>query len=244
VASGVQLKERCAVIEFSLEARIGRVVINRPQASNAFTGAMTQQLLDAIRSAADTADIVTIEAKGPDFTIGRDRNEPKPATPLPFYDTFKVISDLNKAISTFPGLIVTAARGRTFGFAVGMLMRSDIAIIGDDCRFVLDEVRHGFPPTFIMEEILQHLPMKRALDVVVSGREWDAKEALDMGLVSRIVPSAQLDRAVNDLVAELKQRNRRAVLACKHYMRTVAAMPPEARSAYALVETVRYFESK
>jgi len=225
------------MIEFSVEDRIGRILVNRPEASNAFTSAMTRQLLDAVTVAAREADILMIEAVGPDFTIGRDRHEPKSGTA---FDTFKVISDLNKAVTTFPGLIITAARGRIFGFAVGLLMRSDLAIIGDDSRFVLDEVKHGFPPTFIMEDILQHLPMKRALDLVVSSREWDATEALHIGLVSRVVPSSDLDRAIRDMVSDLTQRNRRAVLACKHYMRTVAAMAPEARNAYALVESVRY----
>ena len=193
-----------------------------------------------MHGAAGAADIVTIEAAGPDFTIGRDRQELKRGTP---YETFKVISDLNKAISTFPGLTIAAARGRTFGFAVGLLMRSDIAIIGDDATFVLDELKHGFPPTFIMEEILQHLPIKRALDIVVSSRQWDADEALEMGLVSRVVPSSNLDSVVGHLVTHLKQLNSRALLACKGYMRTVATMSPEARNAYALFETLRYVSS-
>jgi enoyl-CoA hydratase/carnithine racemase len=225
------------MIEHRLEDRICRVLINRADAFNAFTSAMTQQLLEVMQKAAHEADIVTIEAAGADFTIGRDRKEPKSGTP---YEIFKTISDLNKAISAFPGLTISAARGRTFGFAVGILMRSDLAIVGDDAKFVLDEVKHGFPPTFIMEEILQHLPMKRALDIVISSRQWDADEALEIGLVSRVVPSAELDTVVDRLVAQLKGLNRRALLACKGYMRTVATMPPEARSAYALQETLRY----
>lgn len=231
------------MIEVSIEDRVSRVVINRPEMGNAFTGQMSQHLLDAVTEAAAKADIVTISAVGKDFTIGRDRNEPNRTAPVSFYDTFRVISDLNKAITTFPGLVITASRGRTFGFAVGMLMRADMAIVGDDSKFVLDEVKHGFPPTFIMEEILQHLPFKRALDLVVSGRSWGADEALDIGLVSRVVPSDALDKHLSELVGDLKQRDRRALLACKHYMRKVAALPAEARNAYALVETVRYFES-
>jgi len=226
------------MIEFELADRVSRVTFNRPEASNAFTGAMTRQLLDALRNARDAADILTIEAVGPDFTIGRDRSEPKSGT---LYDTFKLISDLNKAIAAFPGLTIIAARGRVFGFAVGLLMRSDLAIVSDDARFVLDEVKHGFPPTFIMEEILQHLPAKRALDLILSGREWNATEALDIGLVSRVVARDTFDGVIKNFVAELKQHNRRAVLTCKQYIRKVASMPPEARSAYAFQETMRFF---
>ncbi|MGE3147998.1 MAG: enoyl-CoA hydratase/isomerase family protein [Pseudorhodoplanes sp.] len=225
------------MIEFALNDRVGRILINRPDASNAFTSEMTRQLLETLENASGVADILAIEAAGPDFTVGRDRGEPKSGTP---FETFKLISDLNAAFTNFPGLTIAGARGRTFGFAVGFLMRCDLAIVGDDTRFILDEVKHGIAPTFIMEEILQHLPIKRALDLVVSGREWDAKEALEIGLVSRVVPSHELEAAMKQLVADLARRDRRAILTSKQYIRKVAALPADARSAYALTETIKF----
>ena len=93
---------------------------------------------------------------------------------------------------------------------------------------------------FIMEQILEHLPAKRALDFIFTGREFGADEALQIGLVSHVVAPDNLDSTVGKFVATLCSRDRRVVLACKSYLRAVAKMPPEVRSAYALVEETQF----
>jgi enoyl-CoA hydratase len=229
------------MIESQLENRVCRIRINRPQQSNAFTQRMTAQLTEILRGMAREADIVVIEAAGADFCIGRDRSDPPQGTP---FEVFKRVSDLNRALATFPGVSIVSVHGRAHGFSVGLVMRADLAFVADDARFLLDEVRHGIAPTFIMEEILQHLPLKRALDVVLSGREWGAHEALEMGLISRVVPGKQLDPCVAGFVDELRQRDRRAVLKCKKYMLKVRDMSRDARHAYALVETMQFMSER
>jgi enoyl-CoA hydratase/carnithine racemase len=67
-----------------------------------------------------------------------------------------------------------------------------------------------------------------------------ADEALQIGLVSRVVGAADLDGTVGEFVATLRSRDRRVVFACKRYLRAVGKMPPEARSAYALVEQTQF----
>src|SRR5215831_8117581 len=111
-----------------------------------------------------------------------------------------------------------------------------IAIAAANTRFALDEVKLGIPPMFILEQILEHLPAKCALDFILTGREFGADEALQIGLVSHVVAPADLDSTVGKFVATLCSRDRRVVLACKSYLRAVAKMPPEVRSAYTLVE--------
>jgi len=119
-------------------------------------------------------------------------------------------------------------------------MRSDIAIAAANTRFALDEVKLGIPPMFIMEQILEHLPAKRALDFILTGREFGADDALQIGLISRVVGPDDLDGRMGEFVATLRSRGRRVVLACKRYLRAVGKMPPEARSAYALVEQTQF----
>src|SRR5262245_11479910 len=224
------------MLNFNVEDRVGPIVIERVSAGNAFTEAMVRQLGEIIRRAAEEADIVTLSGAGADFTIGRDRGEPKSGSP---FDAFRNISALNKAIAEFPGVLITGVRGRAFGLGVG-LISSDIAIAAADARFALDEVKIGIPPMFIMEQILEHLPAKRAIDFILTGREFGADEALQIGLVSRVVGPDDLDGTTGEFVATLRSRDRRVVLACKHYLRAVGKMPPEARSAYALVEQTQF----
>jgi enoyl-CoA hydratase/carnithine racemase len=226
-------------VDLRIESRVGRLVLQRPSASNAFTTEMLSQLLAAVTRAAAEADILLLSAAGDDFSLGRDRQEPKSGPP---FDAFKLITDVNASFSSFPGVAVSLVHGRAFGFAVGMIMRTDIAIASDDARFALDEVKLGIPPMFIMAEILEHLSPKSALDIVLSSREFSAAEAKEMGLLSRVVPAAQLQASGEELVRELRERNPAVLLASKRYLAAVRQLPAAARGAYALVEQTRFAE--
>jgi enoyl-CoA hydratase/carnithine racemase len=95
-----------------------------------------------------------------------------------------------------------------------------------------------------MEKIVDHLPAKSALDIVLSGREFDAAEGLQMGLLSRVVASERLEATAAEFVEALRGRDRSVVLACKRYMAAVGKMPADARAAFALVEQTQFAINK
>lgn len=230
------------MIELKTVGRVANLTIRRPEARNAFTGEMVRQFADALRTAQDSADLLVIRGEGSDFTIGRDRKEPKP--PGSPFDAFRTLSEVNGLLANFAGVVITSVQGTAHGFGVGAIMRSDIAIAADSALFGFDEVALGFPPMFVMQEILQHVPPKRALDLLLSGRDFDAREALDIGLLSRVVPAARLDVEVAMLVDELSKRDKSVLMSCKRYLCEVTQMSPEARSAYALIEQTRFALAK
>jgi len=231
------------VIDLAIENRVARLVLQRPSASNAFTTEMLSQLLAALRRAATEADILAISAAGADFSLGRDRQDAKAGSGAPF-EAFKLITDVNAALTGFPGIVVCSVQGRAFGFALGMVMRSDIAIAAADARFMLDEVKLGIAPMFILAEIGNHLAPKAALDIVLSSREFGAAEAKELGLLSRVVAAGELKPAVDGLVAELRSRDPEVLKASKRYFAAVCHLPREARGAYALVEQTRFAERR
>jgi enoyl-CoA hydratase/carnithine racemase len=226
-----------AMLKYELNDRVGRIVVERQDASNAFTGAMVRELGDIVTKAAQEADILVLTGAGPDFTLGRDRQEKPGGTP---FDAFGAISALNQAAAAFPGIFITGVRGRAFGLGVGLVMRSDIAIAAGDAKFALDEVSLGIAPMFIMEEIIEHLPPKQALDVVLTSRVFGADEALQMGLLTKVVPAAQLDTAVDDYVRLVRKRDRETILTCKLNFRALRNMPAATRPAFVLVEQTRF----
>jgi enoyl-CoA hydratase len=225
------------MIRFKLDGRAGEIVIDRPDAGNAVTGEMARQFAQAVRDAIDKCDLLLIKGAGSDFTTGRDRHEPKSGGP---FDAFRTVSALNRAIAGFPGIVIASVRGRAHGLGVGLIMRSDIALASDNAQFGLDEVAHGIPPMFIMEEIVEHLSSKAAFDIVLSGRAFGAQEALQMGLLSRVLADRELDAATSELVRTLQSRDRNVVLACKRYMRAVRKLPVDARPAFALIEQTEF----
>jgi enoyl-CoA hydratase/carnithine racemase len=225
------------MIKFNVVDRIGRLVIDRPDAGNAFTTEMARQFRTALEAAAEGADIVVMTGAGPDFTVGRDRNEPRAGTP---FDAFSAVSAMNQAIASLPGILVTAVRGQVHGLGVGLVLRSDLAIGAHDAAFLLDEVELGIPPMFIMEQMVEHLPAKQIFDLILTSRPFNADYALQLGVLSRVVAAAELDSEVEKVVAILHQRDRRAVLACKRYLRAVGKIPRDARAAFALIEQTQF----
>lgn len=228
------------MIDLAVENRVARLVLQRPSASNAFTAEMLSQLLAALARAASEADILAISAAGADFSLGRDRQDAK-AGGAPF-EALKLITDVNAALAGFPGVVVCSVQGRAFGFAVGMVMRSDIALAAADARFMLDEVKLGIAPMFILAEISEHLAPKAALDIVLSSREFGAAEARELGLVSRVV--ADLRAETETLLRDLRSRDPEVLKASKRYFGSVRKLPPDARGAYALVEQTRFAERR
>jgi enoyl-CoA hydratase/carnithine racemase len=226
------------LIGFEQSEGVGQLVLQRAASSNAFTSAMLGRTAEILEAARDECTIIVISAEGDDFSLGRDRAEPKnPGGP---FAAFSEISRVNAAFSAFPGIVISAIKGRAFGFGLGLAMRSDIALAADDARFMLDEVSLGFPPMFLMEVILDHMPPKRALDLILTSREFGADEALAAGLVSRLVPAGDLDSAIAEFVSTLGDRDPDVLKACKRYLTSIRRMPPDARPANALVEQTRF----
>lgn len=226
------------MIGFERSNGVGRLILQRAPSSNAFTSAMLIKTAEILETARNDCTLIVISAEGDDFSLGRDREEPKnPGGP---FAAFSEISRINAAFAAFPGIVISAIQGRAFGFGLGLAMRSDIALAADDARFMLDEVSLGFPPMFLMEVILDHLPPKRALDLILTSREFSADEALAAGLVSRLVPAGGLNDALAEYIATLSDRDPDVLKACKHYLAQIRRMPPDAKPAHALVEQTRF----
>jgi methylglutaconyl-CoA hydratase len=73
----------------------------------------------------------------------------------------------------------------------------------EGARFGYPEVRVGFVPAMVMTMLRRAVGEKRAFDLVATGRQIDAHEALALGLVSRVVPAGTLDTAATDLAGQL-----------------------------------------
>jgi len=225
-------------ISLTTNRRLSRLVLNRPSRGNAFTIGMMREFLDAVERAASESDILILSSNGEDFCLGRDRQDhPSGVTAA---QGFELVTQLNISLEAFPGIVLAQVQGRAFGFGIGLIMRSDIAIAAETARFALDEVKLGIPPMFIMAELLNHISEKSAFDLVLSSQEITAREACDIGLVTRWAPDAALADTVNGLAAELAQRDPRVLSACKQYMRALRSVPHRERTAYALAAQTQF----
>jgi enoyl-CoA hydratase/carnithine racemase len=229
------------LIDARREGRVAYLTLDRAEARNLVTYAMSVELADALRAAAD-ADVMVIAARGEDFTLGRDQADRPPGVSP--QDGLARILEINGLLRAFQGISVAVVRGRALGFGSGLVLHCDLAVAGESAVFGFDEIAHGFPPLIVEEYLTRYVPRKTALDLVLTGHTLSAAEAQRAGMVARVVPDASVEAAGAELVSELAARNPRALSRAKRFFDEIDEVAREERPAYGMQELVRWRQTE
>jgi len=183
-----------------------RVTLSRPEAKNALSRALNLELARiAGELGADAAvRAVLLTGAGDAFSAGADLKERKgvPAAESgPFIDA---ISGAIRAWAEMPKATIALVNGAAFGGGLELALACDFRIAADSAVMGLSEVRLGIMPgAGGTQRLARLLGTARAKELVLTGRRIDAARALAIGLVSRVVPAAELERAGQELADEL-----------------------------------------
>ena len=127
------------------------------------------------------------------------------------------------ALNTLPKPLIGRVNGAAFGGGVGLMSVCDAVVAVEGARFALTETRLGIIPATIAPYVIARLGEGRARAVFFSGRVFDAAEARDLGLVTRVVPADGLDAAVEAEVAPYLATAPGAVARAKRLARSLGA---------------------
>lgn len=105
------------------------------------------------------------------------------------------------ALDQMPKPLIGRIQGQAFGGGIGLMSVCDVAIGVEGARFGLTEVKLGLIPATIGPYVVARMGAARARRVFFSGRVFDAAEAVDLGLLARVVPEAMLDAAIEAEIA-------------------------------------------
>ncbi len=201
---------------------IARITLARPEKKNALDYAAARELGEALHEIESDAEcrVVVLAADGDDFCAGADLTALHSLLDANAEDQrldAEALGTVFRALRAMPQVVIAAVRGRALAGGAGLATACDIVIAAEGARFGYPEVRVGFVPAMVMALLRRQIGEKRAFELVATGRQVDAHEALALGLVSRVVAAQELDASVEQLAGEL------------------AAMPPNAlRSTKAL----------
>jgi enoyl-CoA hydratase/carnithine racemase len=180
-----------AILTETAEA-VARIQIARPQRKNAITVAMYAALSDAVSAAeADPSVRVILLSGQPDvFSAGNDLEDFLRAPPQqPDAPVFRFMAALSGAAKP----VVAAVNGAAVGIGTTLLLHCDLAYCADDSRFSLPFVNLGLCPEFGSSLLLPLAAgYHRAAEKLLLGEPATAEEALEMGLVNRILPPAEV----------------------------------------------------
>lgn len=181
------------------------IEFNRPEKKNAITSPMYQAMADALKDAeGDPAVRVILFCGKPDvFTSGNDLEDFLKATAQTGISERPVAKFMwNLSHATKP--VVAAVAGSAVGIGTTMLLHCDLVYAADNAKFSMPFAQLGLCPEFASSMLLRQLAgYPRAAEKLMLGEAFLAQEAFEMGLVSKVLPLAELPAFANGQAAKL-----------------------------------------
>jgi len=200
---------------------------NRPERKNAITAAMYQTMADAITAAdQDTAvRAILIVGKPEIFTAGNDLEDfMKSGRDVAVED--RSVYKFMLALSGATKPIVAAVSGAAVGIGTTLLMHCDLVYAADNAKFSMPFVQLGLCPEFASSLLLTQIAgYPRAAEKLMLGEAFLAQEALEMGLVSKVLPAAELLAFAQGQAAKLVALPASSIRATKQLMKAARKGP-------------------
>jgi enoyl-CoA hydratase len=135
-----------------------------------------------------------------------------------FVALFKLIGELGKPT-------IVAADGHMLAGALGIALACDLIVASERASFGTPEINVGAFPFMIMALIYRNVGRKKATELLLLGERWSAQQALDAGIVNKVVPAGELDAAVGEWAAKLAGKSPVIMRLGKEAMRRQLDMP-------------------
>jgi enoyl-CoA hydratase/carnithine racemase len=196
---------------YKVKNSVAWMTINRMPQRNAISVQALDLFLDSLDQAKADSDVraVCITGSGDKaFCSGADlgnsmQNEDKQSV----QESFRKYSDLLYKLSVFPKPTVAKINGYCLAGGTGFMLASDIVIARSETKFGTPEVNVGLFPMMIGALIFRNVPRKKAMEMILLGEKISANQALDMGMLTRIVPYEQLDYEVDQVLIKLCEKS-------------------------------------
>ncbi len=204
---------------------VGYLYLNRPEVLNALSHEMRLELLHYLTQAREdgSLQVLIVSGKGKAFSAGGDLEMYKRG-----YETFRregrcdhVLSpDLPRAFFNFPKPVIAAINGAAVGFGATMPLNCDIRIASTNAKFGFGFTRIGATPEFGSSYFLPRLiGYAKAAELIFTAKTLNAEEALQLGLVNRVVAPENLLPEAEKMAAEIADLPAGAIKAAKKLLR-------------------------
>jgi len=219
------------------------ITLDRPEARNALSGPLVAALRADLRAgmADPRARAIVLTGAGPAFCAGADLKNRGDMGGAgggnPFVEILRTIQGGEKPV-------IAAVNGHAFGGGLGLVAAADIAIAAESAQMSFSEVRIGVIPAMISVVVVPKLGPHQALRLFLTGGRFDARRALDYGLLHRVVPAAELAAAVDAEVQAIALGGPNAVREAKRLIRTVSRLPEDEAYAFAERKIAELFASE
>jgi len=206
------------------------LTLNRPEVRNAFDDALISQLRDALEKAKGDSSVraLVLAGNGPAFCAGADLNWMKRMAGYGYEDNLKdaqALADMLAALDRLPKPTIARVHGPAFAGGTGLVAACDIAIGTPEAKFCFSEAKLGLSPATISPHVIRAIGERAARRYFLTAEVFDAEEAVRIGMLSLLVPPAEIDSEIDRLLAHLLAGGPEAMGKIKALVRAVAGRP-------------------
>lgn len=199
------------------------ISLNRPEVRNAFNDELIFELSTIFSKEALEKDIrlVIIKGEGKVFSAGGDLNWMKKAATYTREKNIQdalTLSQLLETMNTLPKPLIGQVHGAVLGGGMGLVSVCDYVIATDDTKFGFSEVKLGLIPAVIGPFVIKKIGYSQTRAYFLSGEQFDAKRAYELGLVHQIVKASELDEATQKCCLNFLSNSPNALKVAKEFI--------------------------
>jgi len=207
--SGLRMNYK--TLQLAFDSSVATLTLNRPDKRNAISYELIDDLIRALEEARNSsAGILILTGAGNAFCSGLDLDNLKVLigrTPEQNLEDSRTMVSLFRSLYEFPKPTIAAVNGAAIAGGTGLALLCDFTLAVPEAKFGYTEVRIGFVPAIVATFLLRQVGEKIARDLLLTGRLFDAAEALKIGLINEIVPPEKLLDRARRLAAQLAENS-------------------------------------
>ena len=218
-----------------------KITLNRPEAMNAITRMMFLEIGQALDDAEQDSSVtvVILAGKGKSFCAGVDMKfaSEELVTLQDQQDFFRLGNQM--ALEKMEGLskpVIAAVHGYCLAGGFEMMMAADLVIATDDAKIGDQHMNYGlFGGGGCAYRLALLVGMRKAKEIILTGRRLSGKEAEQLGIINRSVTPDELEKAVDELAAELSDKSPVAIRLSKWFINRVSMLDADTRLELAIM---------
>lgn len=187
------------------KAPAARITLNRPEKRNALSLELMREVVAGLEQLARNNEVraIVLESTGPAFCAGHDLSEMVGREARFYQELFDVCTVMMEAVHRVPQPVIAKVQGVATAAGCQLVAACDLAVAAETARFATPGVKIGLFCSTPMVPVSRAVGRKRAMEMLLTGDLVDARTALQWGLVNRVVPEEEMDRAVDEVVEKI-----------------------------------------
>src|SRR3712207_1340375 len=221
-------------ILFEMDGAIARLNMNRPEKRNALSLAHMQEIIECLKAIGEgkEAQVVALGGNGPAFCAGHDLSEMVGRDPEFYRHLFDVCCELMETIEQIPQPVIARVHGVATAAGCQLAATCDLVVASEEARFATPGVKIGLFCSTPMVALSRAVGQKKSMEMLLTGEFISAEEALEQGLVNKVVRAEELEAATRAFAERIAEASPLVVGVGKQAFYRQLEMPTEQAYAY------------